>query len=117
MKRRDFIRTSAVGLTVLPAAGLLNSRVAFAAGEELVALDGPTAKALGYVHDASKVDSAKWTKRAGAEGATQFCSNCNFISGTPKAVDGQEGEWVGCQLFPGKLVNNNGWCNSWTKKM
>ncbi|MCL4141707.1 UNVERIFIED_CONTAM: hypothetical protein GTU68_029220 [Idotea baltica] len=116
MKRREFIKTSALGLTVLPTVSLLNQRSAFAAGEEVVALDSPTASALGYVHDATKVDTVKWTKRAGAEGATQLCSNCNFLVGEAKAIAGQEGKWVGCQLFPGKQVNVDGWCNSWTKK-
>ncbi|NCC29819.1 MAG: iron permease, partial [Gammaproteobacteria bacterium] len=25
-------------------------------------------------------------------------------------------EWHGCSLFPGKLINVNGWCASWTLK-
>ena len=27
-----------------------------------------------------------------------------------------EGEWRPCSLFPGKAVNANGWCASWTLK-
>jgi hypothetical protein len=24
-------------------------------------------------------------------------------------------EWRPCNIFPGKLVNNNGWCAAWAK--
>lgn len=117
MKRREFIRSSAVGLAVLPGVAVLgNATRAFAQGEEVVALDSPTAVALGYVHDATKADVVKFPKKAAADGAGQLCSNCMFAVGAAKAVAGQEGQWVGCQLFPGKVVNNAGWCNSWTKK-
>lgn len=79
---------------------------------ELVRLteDDPTADALGYHHDATQVDTTKYPRRAGAEGATQFCHNCSLYQG-------QEGdEWGGCSLFPGKSVNANGWCNGWVAK-
>lgn len=99
----------------IPFIHLLNPKKAFAA-EEIVSLENPTAKALGYYHDAEKVDVAKWAKRSTPESKTQFCSNCQFAVGEAKAVEGQEGKWIGCQLFPGKLVNEKGWCNSWFAK-
>jgi len=62
----------------------------------------PTAKALGYVDDASKATDPK--HKAG-----DMCSNCQFYSG------GAIGRGP-CQLFPGKSVSSNGWCVSHTPK-
>lgn len=62
----------------------------------------PTAKALGYVDDASKTTNPK--HKAG-----DTCSNCQFYSGGPTGRGP-------CQLFPGKSVNSKGWCVSHTPK-
>src|SRR5579872_1386759 len=60
----------------------------------------PTAKALGYTEDASKVDKSKFPAfKSGAK-----CANCNFF----QATAGQQ--YGPCQIFPGKSVNANGWC-------
>ena len=107
MKRRDFLKKSACVLSVLPACGLIVSANT-AQAETIVSEDEATAKALGYSHDVSKVDSTKWPKKA--EG--QNCANCSFLQGAAKKIDGKAGEWIGCQIFPGKLVNVNGWCLS-----
>jgi len=114
--RRKFLKLFAFVAASPLAAKLFKPNEALAA-DQVVALDNPTAVALGYNHNAELVDIKKWSKRAGDEGKKQFCSNCNFLKGEAKKVDGQEGEWVGCQLFPGNLVNNKGWCNSWTAKV
>ena len=95
--------------TLLAAAGGIIAtsaipRVATAA--EKVTEDDPTALALGYLHDASKVDTAKWSKRAGSEGAKQFCHNCSLY------VDQGDG-WGGCSIFQNRLVAGEGWCNAW----
>ncbi len=68
-----------------------------------LAEDDPTAKALSYVHDATKVDSAMRT-------GENFCHNCQHYSGTKGA------EWGPCALFPGKAVAANGWCNAWAAR-
>ena len=85
--------------------------LARAADTALVPLteDDPTAKALGYYKDASKVDIKKWPKRAGAEGKKQFCSSCNFFTADGKT----QGK---CSIFVGKSVQAKGWCNTWTPK-
>ncbi len=79
-----------------------------AAGKELPHLTDadPTAKALGYTEDASKVDKTKFPSyKPGA-----MCGNCNFFQG-------QAGEAYGpCQIFAGKSVNTKGWCASHTPK-
>lgn len=73
----------------------------------------PLAVSLGYIVDANKVDLKKWPKRAGPDGAKQFCYNCQFYqnaSGDPKASKSAP-----CQIFPGKSVMAKGWCNTWTQ--
>ena len=66
----------------------------------------PTAKALGYVEDASKVDKTKFPAyKAGAH-----CATCNFFQG--KAGDA----YGPCQIFPGKAVSSKGWCASHSPK-
>jgi hypothetical protein len=59
----------------------------------------PAASALGYVADAK-------TKK---EAAGKKCANCTMF------VAGQKGTGT-CQIFPGKLVNANGYCNAYVKK-
>lgn len=71
-----------------------------------VSLDNPTAKALGYEHDAANIDAAKYPQR----GPNQVCRNCTLYQGSGSA------EWGPCQLFPGKAVNANGWCSGYTPK-
>jgi hypothetical protein len=103
--RRKVIKGALAGLAALPAAGLV--RDAFAQGE-LVKIEesDPQAKALGYVDDASKVDPAK--NPMFKEGA--HCANCLQIAG-------KEGEeWRPCNIFPGKLVHQSGWCKVWVAK-
>ena len=99
--RRDVLAFALGGLILLPLRG--RSRPA----AERVAEDDALARALGYRHDATTVDTTLWPKRAGVEGAAQLCANCRFLSG--KAGD----EWRPCALFEGRLVSADGWCNSW----
>ena len=66
----------------------------------------PQAVALGYVADATKADTKKYTKYA----AGQNCANCALYQG--KAGDAAGG----CPLFAGKQVAAKGWCSAWAKK-
>jgi hypothetical protein len=66
----------------------------------------PQAVALGYKHDASKVDKKKFANFKDGE----TCANCLHFTG--KAGD----PWGPCALFPGKQVNAKGWCSAWVKK-
>lgn len=63
-----------------------------------------TAKALGYVHDASRVDDAT------RGGAGHLCKTCRFYTDASAQV------WGPCTLFPGKAVNANGWCKGWVAR-
>lgn len=116
--RRDFLKKSGIGLffslpLALAANQLVFRRAAQAQKDEKLVMikpTDPTAQALGYYEEASKVDTKKWPKRAGAEGAKQFCYNCLFyqVKGEPKKTKAGP-----CTIFGGKGVAAMGWCNSW----
>jgi hypothetical protein len=99
--RRHFLKLASGAVVAIPLAG----HVAKAQDNKLEESD-PTAQALGYKHDASTVDTSVYAKRAGDEGAKQFCSNCALFQGG-------DAEWGACPIFANKQVNRNGWCNSW----
>lgn len=113
MKKSLFI------LSAIPfAEGALRADNAFAQDVPAQPLDenDAQAKALGYVHDASKVDTAKFPKRGQPGGETQFCNNCALFMAGPVKLSGHEGEWGKCAIFPQGAVNAKGWCNSWSPK-
>ena len=66
----------------------------------------PQAQALGYKHDASKVEKSKFKNYQQG----QVCANCQHYTGK----SGEE--WGPCAIFPGKQVNAKGWCSAWQKK-
>jgi high potential iron-sulfur protein len=103
INRRDFMKRSG-GLALVSVA----APTVWAAQPKL-ALDDPLAIALGYSEDATKVDTQKYPKRAGEQGAKQFCSNC--------ALYAEQADGFGtCTAIPGKLVAGAGWCNAWVPK-
>lgn len=80
-------------------------RLSHAADLPHLSPDDPTAKALGYHEDASKVDAAKYPTHK----PEMLCSNCNFYqSGSA--------DFGPCQLFAGKAVSAKGWCAGYAKK-
>ncbi|RKE39538.1 high potential iron-sulfur protein [Paraburkholderia sp. BL23I1N1] len=66
----------------------------------------PTAQALGYKTDATRVDKAKYPKYV----AGQTCTNCQLYQGKPGAPSGP------CPIYGGKLVDSKGWCSAYVKK-
>jgi hypothetical protein len=98
--RRTFLITS-IGV----ASSLALSRQAFADAPKVSESD-PTAVALGYKADATKVDKAKYAKYA----AGQDCSNCSFYQGKPTDA------FAPCPMFGGKQVSGKGWCSAYNKK-
>ena len=114
LNRRSFLQiasASAVGLAI--AAPALHAATAAApkapaapATLPKLELTNPTAKALGYVEDSTKVDKVKYPKHTPA----QICGNCALIQGDPKNVRNP------CVLFPGRSVASKGWCASYAKK-
>jgi hypothetical protein len=100
--RRNFLALAGV----TGAAVLAGVRPALAADMPHLAESDPTAKALGYTEDASKVDKTKFPAfKPGAH-----CATCNFFQG--KAADA----YGPCQIFPGKAVAAKGWCASHSPK-
>jgi hypothetical protein len=95
--RRIFLMTVAAGGATLAGAARAQARL-----DE----KDPQAVALGYSHDATKVDPKKQPKYA----AGQVCNNCALFQG--KAADA----WGGCPLFGARQVAGKGWCNAWAKK-
>lgn len=65
------------------------------------------AQALGYKHDAAEVDPEQFPSRTGPDSANEFCKNCVHYQ-APADV-----QWAPCTIFPGKLVNADGWCSAW----
>lgn len=82
-----------------------------AGAANFVSESDPTAKALGYVADASK---AERPKKGEIEGKDQKCTNCQFYTaGT--AINGAEAGK--CLMIPAGPVHGEGWCKSWLKKV
>ena len=107
INRRNFLKMSvkagggALAFTAIPIQLL---------GADEVAEDEPLAQAMGYRMDAATVDTAKFPKRAGDAGATQFCNNCALSSG------GATDATAPCSIFQNRLVKGTGWCNAWVAK-
>lgn len=100
--RRRALLGAAVSTAVLvPLSGLVPPRAAQAAAMTRLSETDAPAQALSYVQDATRA-----THKSYEPG--QLCSNCNLIQG-------DTGEWRPCQIFRGKLVNENGWCAAWVR--
>jgi hypothetical protein len=100
--RRNFV------LAVLPAAALSAAAARSASAQQPVRLQetDAAAVALGYRHDATKVDKAKSPTFAPG----RICGNCGLF-----AAKGNE-EWAPCAAVGNRLVNAKGWCAAWVKK-
>lgn len=94
--RRRFLQLSIGGLIGVTLGGKQLIKSASAADLPHLAEDDAQAAALKYVH--ASPDSEK------------HCANCALIQG----ADGEE--WRPCALFPGKVVNANGWCSAYAPK-
>jgi hypothetical protein len=103
--RRAVIRLLSAGAVAVLAGGRVLTASAAAALVPLVSTD-PTAKALGYVDDSSKVDDATHPTHK----PTQKCSTCVQYQG--KAGDAR----AGCNIYAGKSVAAGGWCTVWAQK-
>ncbi len=92
MKRRDFIKLSGVGagLALIPVTNLAVAETPKVSPAE------PQASALGYVEQSPD--------------ANANCANCAQAKGD------LSGEWVGCNIFPGKEVKAAGWCKVWSPR-
>ncbi len=104
LNRRKFLQHA---VAALPVGAVLMHQDLRAQDLPQLTEDDPAAAALLYVHDAGTVDTSN--PLAARFEAGQNCANC-------AQAQGEEAEWRPCGIFPGKLVNNNGWCSVWAPK-
>lgn len=105
ISRRAVVKGGLIAGALVPAMGLLGRP---AAAADLPPLDpaDPTAKALGFATDSTKVDAAGNPTHK----AEQKCSTCAQYLGKTGDARG------GCNIFAGKSVPAGGWCRVWAKK-
>ena len=101
--RRSFLKAGSLAAVSAAIAGSVGN--AAAQGARVDEKDAQ-AQSLGYKHDATKVDKAKFAKYQ----AAQTCANCALYQGKPTDA------WGGCPIFPGKQVAGKGWCSAYVKK-
>jgi hypothetical protein len=105
MTRRSIVKSGLIAGTLVPAFGLIGG-TAGAAGLTPLDANDPTAKALGFVADASKVDASSNPTFKPA----QKCSTCaQFLGKAGEAT-------AGCNIFAGHTVPAGGWCKVWAAK-
>jgi High potential iron-sulfur protein len=104
--RRRIINDTFMACAIVPVAGLFAAGNGLAASLTPLAPSDPTAAALGFVTDASKVVVASNPTFT----PMQTCGGCLQYQG--KASDPS----AGCNIFPGKSVPTGGWCKVWAKK-
>lgn len=105
ISRREFTLASVSLGIVAPGLGLVSPCSSATAAVPLDPSD-PTAKALGFVADAKKVDAAANPTFK----PTQTCGSCAQYQGTaaqPVAA---------CNIFAGKTVPAGGWCKVWAAR-
>jgi len=98
-KRRQFVSTAVISAVC----GSLIPALSRAMATKLNPTD-PAAAALGYIENATKVD----TKKYPAHKTGQNCASCALIML-------QYSPYRPCKLFPKNVVNANGWCSAWVK--
>ncbi len=100
LSRRTLVGGAFCAAALIPALGLISS--AEAAALPPLEPSDPMAKNFSYAVDTTKVDAAANPSHK----ADQTCATCaQFVAATS-----------GCNIFPGKSVQKNGWCKAWVKK-
>jgi len=105
-ERRELLKQGSIVLVSLAALSRVTHSHAQAKGLPQLAENDPQAAALGYRHDAKKVDGKKFANyKSGTD-----CDDCI-------QYEGKKGEaWGPCKIFPGKAVNAKGWCSAFQPK-
>jgi hypothetical protein len=105
ISRRTIVKGGLIAGSILPILALpaWNARAA-----TLPPLDpsDPTAKALGFVLDSTKVDASANPTHT----AAQRCGTCAQFQGKAGDATG------GCNIFAGHSVPQGGWCKVWAQK-
>jgi len=108
LTRRQVLGATVLGLPAIPVVVETSMAQAKPAAGALPLLNPsePAAKALGYVEDTKKVDQ----KANPNHKPEQHCGNCLQWADKDRKVATAK-----CNLFPGKLVKNPGWCKVYVK--
>jgi len=105
MTRRSIVKSGLIAGALVPTFGLMAGTAGAAALTPLDVND-PTAKALGFVSDATKVDATSNPTYK----PTQKCSTCAQFLGKAGDATG------GCNIFAGHSVPAGGWCKVYAPK-
>ena len=105
ISRRALVKRGLIAGAFIPAMGFVRNAEA-AAALPLLDTKDPTAQALGFVTDASKVDAAANATYK----PNQKCSTCAQFQGKPGDAT------AACNIFVGKSVPAGGWCKVWAAK-
>jgi hypothetical protein len=116
LSRREALKSLGLGAGALIAVGTVAGAAPAAAADAAkgaaamphVGAGDPTAVALAYVENVQGLDPKKTPNYK--PGAT--CGNCLQSKG--KGNDGDA--WIGCTLFPGKVVSAQGWCKAYVAR-
>ena len=101
--RRDFLKYALASAVVIPTLGVADAR---APGLPLLDPTDPVAQSLGFVPDASKVETnADPTFKPG-----QHCGVCLQYQG--KSSDAT----AGCGIYAGHSVPSRGWCRAFAQR-
>lgn len=105
-ERRELLKQGSIALVSLVALQRATHSHGQAKGLPQLAETDPQAAALGYRHDAKKVDGKKFPNYK----PRTDCDDCI-------QYEGKKGEaWGPCKIFPGKAVNAKGWCSAFQPK-
>jgi len=105
ISRRALVKGGLIAGALVPTLGLIGNTADAAALTPLDPAD-PTAKALGFVTNATTVSAAaNPTYKPG-----QHCGVCAQFQGKASDATG------GCNIFVGHLVPNGGWCKVFAAK-
>jgi len=121
--RREFLKHAALFTASVPCIGMLGNAILPSAyakekkskdvplppGQVAISESDAVATAIGFKHNAKDIDYTKYPQRKKADAKNQFCESCALFSRV------NEG-WGKCQMLTNGLVNNKGWCGSWSKK-
>lgn len=100
LRRRRFMGLAVAGVLAAPLAARFGIRASRAEDKPRLDPESERAMELSYTHDASSVDSD-------AREPDARCANCTQFKGDADA------QWGPCNIFPGHVVNADGWCSSW----
>jgi len=101
--RRRLLRLVLGGALAAPLAGLLHTSGASGAEKTELNPESDLAQRFGYTHDAGSTNDP-------AREVEARCGNCSHIRGSA------DDQCASCNIFPGHLVNVDGWCKSWFAK-